>query len=244
MQSGERRWSRWAALGLGLSAAAVAVVGLNAAAAAQGTPPANQTRALFNGRDLAGWTYFLVDPQKKLEDVWSVRDGVLVCKGEPLGYLRTLDEYTSYRLVVEWRWNAEAAAKLGKTPNSGVFLRMGGEPRSLPRGYEAQLMSGHAGDLYGFWGRKLTGDATRLRSKTADPMVGDMVGVMAASANEQPLGEWNRYEVVLEGTSVVILVNGTQVNEATGLDVVPGWIGLQSEGGEIHFRKVEISDYK
>ena len=31
--------------------------------------------------------------------------------GEPLGYLRTVDEYTSYRLVVEWRW----------APGSGIY---------------------------------------------------------------------------------------------------------------------------
>ena len=35
--------------------------------------------------------------------------------------------------------------------------------------------------------------------------------------------------------------NGEKVNEATGLDVVAGTIGLQSEGGEIHFRTVELT---
>ncbi len=55
------------------------------ARAAEGPLPVS----LFNGKDLSGWTFFLVDPKVKMEDVWSVRDGLLVCKGEPLGYLAT-----------------------------------------------------------------------------------------------------------------------------------------------------------
>jgi hypothetical protein len=35
-------------------------------------------------------------------------------------------------------------------------------------------------------------------------------------------------------------VNGRKVNEASGATVRPGRIGLQSEGGEIHFRRVEL----
>jgi hypothetical protein len=38
-----------------------------------------------------------------------------------------------------------------------------------------------------------------------------------------------------------VFVNGTKVNEATGATVLPGRIGLQSEGGEIHFRRVELT---
>ena len=44
---------------------------------------------LFNGHDLAGWTYHLDKPDVKMEDVWSVKDGVLRCKGKPAGYLLT-----------------------------------------------------------------------------------------------------------------------------------------------------------
>ena len=35
-------------------------------------------------------------------------------------------------------------------------------------------------------------------------------------------------------------LNGELVNEATGVDVRPGRIGLQSEGGVIHFRTVTM----
>ena len=63
-------------------------------------PAADGPMRLFNGRDLSGWRAVLVKPAVKMEDVWSVRDGVLVCKGEPLCYLHTEKAFTNYRLVV------------------------------------------------------------------------------------------------------------------------------------------------
>ena len=53
--------------------------------------------ALFNGRDLSGWGCFLDDPNVAMKDVWSVQDGILVCKGEPMGYLATKKDYTKYQ---------------------------------------------------------------------------------------------------------------------------------------------------
>jgi hypothetical protein len=208
-------------------------------AAASAAEP--QAVRLFNGKDLAGWSHVLADPKVRMEDVWSVRDGVLVCKGEPLGHLRTDAEHTSFKLVVEWRWAPGAAARLGKTPNSGVLMRVNGEPKPIPRSIEAQLRAGDAGDLYGFWGMSLEGDPARRRERKGDAALGDMVGFSKAEAAERPEGEWNTYEITLDGPSVVVLVNGKKVNEAKGATVLPGRIALQSEGGEIHFRRVELT---
>jgi Domain of Unknown Function (DUF1080) len=208
-------------------------------ASANAAPP--DTVPLFNGKDLGGWSHFLVDPKVRMEDVWSVRDGVLVCKGEPLGFLQTKAEYSSFRLLVEWRWPEGVAARLGKAPNSGVLLRVNGEPKPIPRAYEAQLQSGSAGDLYGFWGLPLEGDPARRREARGHAMLGDMVGFTRAEAAEKPEGAWNVYEIVVDGPSIVVHVNGKKVNEARGAAVLPGRIGLQSEGGEIHFRRVELT---
>jgi len=165
-----------------------------------------------------------------------------VCKGEPLGYLYTNAEYTSFKLIVQWRWAPGAAARLGKTPNSGVLMRVNGEPKpkGVPRTYEAQLQAGNAGDLYGFWGMPLEGDAERRREAKGHELLGDMVGFRKTEAAEKPEGEWNTYEITLDGPSLVVLVNGKKVNEARGATVMPGRIALQSEGGEIHFLLVEI----
>jgi hypothetical protein len=111
---------------------------------------------LFDGKSLDGWEHYLVKPDVKMADVWSVRDGLLICKGEPMGYLATKKTFTNFRLVVEWRWAP------GKPPgNSGVLLRITGKPQALPKCLEAQLQSGSAGDVYGFHGFPVKGDAAR-----------------------------------------------------------------------------------
>jgi hypothetical protein len=179
----------------------------------------NREIALFNGRDLSGWEYFLVDENAAMEDVWSVEDGILVCQGEPRGYLATVDEYQDFRLVVEWRWPEEPG-------NSGVLLRITGEPVMLPNCVEAQLRSGSAGDMYGFNGFTIGAEGNRQP---------------ALERNEHEPGEWNRYEITAEGGTITVVLNGIQVNEATDCDIRPGQIGLQSEGGVIHFRTVTLT---
>jgi len=214
----------------------VVILALTAVPASSPAGEAAKPVPLFNGKDLSGWSHFLVDPEVGMEDVWSVQDGLLICKGEPLGYLRTVKEYTSYELVVEWRWAP------GTEPgNSGVLMRVNGDPKAVPRAYEAQLRSGSAGDVYGFWGMKLSGDPSRKREVADHELLGNMVGFTKIEANENPPGEWNRYEIRLAGPDIVVRVNGKTLNEATGADVLAGPIGLQSEGGEIHFRKVDLT---
>jgi len=194
-----------------------------------------QAISLFNGKNLTGWSHYLVESDVKMADVWSVRDGLLVCKGEPMGYLATKRKFTNFRLVVEWRWAPGKPAG-----NSGVLLRITGEPRALPKCAEAQLKSGSAGDIYGFHGFQVKGDAARFKTSESD-MVGKLSGVSKIKGNEKEPGQWNRYEITLNKGDLTLLVNGEKVNEATGLDIVPGTIGLQSEGGEIHFRTVELT---
>ena len=196
----------------------------------------SKPRDLFNGKDFSGWEAYLVDPSVKLQDVWSVKDGLLICKGEPLGYIHTKEKFTTdFKLVVEWRWAP------GKKPgNSGVLLRINGEPRGIPRCIEAQLKSGNAGDLYGFHGMKIDGDPARTSRKSGGDKLGEFVAVKRILTNENPPGEWNRYEILARGANLTVFVNGKKVNEAVDCDVVAGPIGLQSEGAEIHFRTVRI----
>lgn len=187
-----------------------------------------QVIQLFNGRDLSGWKAYLADPNATMEDVWRVEEGILICKGEPPGYLYTERDYKNYILRVEWRWAP------GKPPgNSGVLLRVHGEHKIWPRSIEAQLMHMNAGDFWLIEGAPLQTDPKyidrraerhRWRQKNA----------------EKPAPEWNLYEIIVYNDTVILRVNGEVVNEGTGAEVIAGKIALQSEGGEIHFRKVEL----
>jgi hypothetical protein len=190
---------------------------------------------LFNGKDLSGWEYYLVEADARMTDVWSVHDGLLVCQGEPMGYLCTKKEYKNFQLVVEWRW-----APGSEPGNSGVLMRITGEPTMLPNCVEAQLASGSAGDMYGFQGFVIDGDPARKMEIPDHELGGHLRGLKKIEGNEKDPGEWNRYEITAAEDKVTLVVNGKQVNEATGCDVRSGKIGLQSEGGVIHFRTVHI----
>ncbi|MCA8971190.1 MAG: DUF1080 domain-containing protein [Planctomycetes bacterium] len=183
-----------------------------------------EARVLFDGRSLDAWTCFLND-DGKLEDVWSIEDGILVCKGRPTGYLMSKDQFDNFILEVEWRWPE------GKNPgNSGVLVRKTGEDKTWPRSIEAQLQSGQAGDFWniGEFGMQ-TVDGRRKGRNTKK-----------THSNEKAIGGWNRYRITCDGPWVRLEVNGEVLNEAWGCESHPGNICLQSEGAEIHFRSVRL----
>lgn len=192
-----------------------------------------QAIELFNGKDLAGWKSFVDDPKVTQEQVWSARDGVIVCKGEPMGYLYTERQFTNFKLEVEYRW-------AGKPGNSGVFTRIGGKPCALPRCIETQLKHGNAGDVFGFHGFALRGPADRFSEKESK-LAGHVSIVKRIAGNEKEPGQWNKIEVLVSGANVTVWLNGQKVNEATGAEVMAAPVGLQSEGGEVHFRNVRLT---
>ena len=191
------------------------------------TPTAIQ---LFNGRDLTGWTYDLSKEGVKLEEVWSVADGVLHCKGEPSGVLRTLDEYGDYVLSVEWRWPPGTQGG-----NNGVLVHTS-TPRTLgiwPKSIEVQLAKDNAGD---FWviGTELDVENEQARKEGRRHL-------NLTDGSEKPLGEWNHMEITCKGNEVIVLVNGVLVNHATNCNVTRGAICLQSEGAPIEYRNVILT---
>ena len=199
-------------------------------------PSSGNEQDLFNSEDLGGWDYFLIDPNSKMSDVWSVQDGILICQGEPMGYLYTNKDFKNFKLTVEWRWAPET-----KPGNSGVLMRITGKSTMLPNCVEAQLASGSAGDMYGFQGFKIDGNPSRKSEVHDHDLAGHLRALGKIEGNEKEPGQWNKYEITANGDNITLVVNGKQVNEATSCDVRAGKIGLQSEGGEIHFRTVKLA---
>lgn len=184
---------------------------------------------------VVGWKHVLVDGGVR-EDVWSMQGDTLICQGKPLGYLFTPKSYQDFRMTFEWRW---APGK--EAGNSGVLLRIQGEPHGfMPKCVEAQLKSGSAGDVWGFFGAAVLGEQARRVEVKEHKDLGDFHGYKALQAAEKAPGEWNQYQIDCVGDRLELRINGVLVNQITGLDVVAGPIGLQSEGAEIHFRNVVI----
>lgn len=205
--------------------------------AVQNNASSAQVEDLLADRSLGNWEHLLVDKSLGKADVWSVdENGVLICKGKPLGYLHTKKSYQDFTLSLEWRW-----APGTKPSNSGVLLRIAAPPESfLPKCIEAQLQHGKAGDLYGFFGANLNAEAERLKV-IENAKIGTFKAAPRIGGTEKPAGEWNLYEITVKGDTVELKINGELVNKAHGLDVIAGPIGLQSEGSEIHFRNIRLS---
>lgn len=185
--------------------------------------------------ELTGWQFFAEKEATKTGDVWSLRDGVLSCRGTPRGYLFTRDDYQDFVLTLEWRWPPDA-----KPGSGGVLIRMTGAHKIWPKSLEAQINAGQAGDFWGLTGYALEGPAERTKT-LEHAQLGKLIGVQKQADAEKPAGEWNLYEIVADGGTVTLKINGQVVNQATRCDVVPGKICLTAEGDPIEFRNVRLT---
>ena len=196
-------------------------------------------RDLFNGKDLSGWVNV-----NTAEDTWSVRDGTLVCSGRPIGVMRTERQYENFILQIEWK-HMEAGG------NSGVFMWSEGTVptgRRLPKGLEVQMLEldwvklhrrrdGSLppiayvhGEVFGAGGLQTVPDNPRgTRSKSIENRC-------------KGKGQWNKYIVVCVDGVVKLSVNGKFVNGISKASVKKGYICLESEGAEIHFRNIRIME--
>jgi hypothetical protein len=198
-----------------------------------------QFRDLFNGKDLSGWVNVNTD-----KDTWSVRDGMIVCTGHPIGVMRTDRQYENFILHIEWMHMEPGG-------NSGTFLWSEGtvpEGKRLPKGLEVQMLeldwvNLHKrddgtlppiayvhGEVFGAGGLVTVPDNPRgSRSKSIENCC-------------KGKGQWNTYDVVAVDGVVKLSVNGKFVNGISKASVKKGYICLESEGAEIHFRNIRIME--
>ena len=193
---------------------------------------------LFNGKDLTGWVDVNTSP-----DTWYVKEGILICKGKPIGVMRSEKQYENFLLHVEWRHMEPGG-------NSGIFAWSDAKPsrNRLPKGLEIQMLEldwvklrtrkGKQpppiayvhGELFGAGGLKATPDNPRgSRSKSLENRC-------------KGKGEWNVYDVVCVDGGVKLSVNGKFVNGIRNVQYKKGYLCLESEGAEIHFRNLKIME--
>lgn len=194
------------------------------------------TVELFNGKDLVGWQQVLADPNVKLEQVWSVQDGVLTCQGKPFGFLYHGPKVQDFRMVVEYRWPQ------GVEPsNSGIFSRIDKPYQALPHTIEVQLKHGSAGDVLGLQGKQIAAGQPRFFEVKKHPVAGDISGVAKLLDAEKPAGEWNRVEIQAQGGRYQVWINERLVNDVEGVAISSGPVAVQSEGGPIQFRRITLT---
>jgi hypothetical protein len=184
---------------------------------------------------IPGWKAFSEDPKTTTADVWKLNaDGVLVCKGTPKGYLFTEKSYADFVLTLEWRSPPDKKPGAG-----GVLFRIVGPNKIWPKSLEAQLNAGGEGDFWGLDGFALDGPAARKKVIETSPF-GKLTNLPRTKDAVKKPGEWNTYEIIAQGGTVILKINGQEVNRAEHCDTAPGPICLTSEGDEIHFRNVKL----
>ena len=197
---------------------------------------AQQWQPLFNGKDLTGWVNVNTAP-----DTWKVKDGLLICSGHPIGVMRTDRQYENFILHIEWK-------HIEPGGNSGVFAWSNANPNPesrLPNGVEIQML-----EL----------DWVNLNKQNGQPapiayVHGELFGVGGVTTIPEnprgtrsksfenrclPKGEWNTYDVVAVDGVIKLSVNGKFVNGISKSSQKKGYLCLESEGAEIHFRNIRI----
>jgi hypothetical protein len=196
-------------------------------------------KSLFNGKDLSEWVDVNTTPE-----TWTARDGLLVCTGHPIGVMRSKKQYENFILHIEWR-HMEAGG------NSGVFVWSEGSTpknRTLPKGMEVQMLElewpklhplkdGSPNDI-AYVSGELFG-ANGLTAVPANPRGNRSKSLELRCKGK---GEWNTYDVVCIDGTVKLSINGKFVNSISQSSVRKGYLCLESEGAEIHFRNIQIME--
>ncbi|MEU5567769.1 ThuA domain-containing protein [Micromonospora musae] len=172
---------------------------------------------LYNG-STAGWSQ--AGPGS-----FTNTDATLTSVGGMGLFWHSAKQFTNYSLKLDWRMAGD--------DNSGVFI--GFPPSSDPwsavdNGYEVQIDATDAAD-------RTTGAVYTFKS--AD--------LAARDAALNPPGEWNNYELLVEGERLQVFLNGVRINDFTNTNParsLAGHIGLQNHGtgDDVSFRNVRIKE--
>jgi type 1 glutamine amidotransferase len=135
-------------------------------------------------------------------------------------------EFRSYSLKLDWKLTGDS--------NSGVivgFPATSDPNAALNTGYEVQI------------------DATDTPDKTTGAIYGFKAADIAVrDAALNPPGQWNTYELLVEGERLQVFLNGTRINDFTNTDPVrslqQGHIGIQNHGSGdvVSFRNIRIKE--
>jgi hypothetical protein len=208
----------------------------------QNSSPAGKSMQLFNGKDLNGWYTFL-DTKGKNNDpekIFLVENNILHISGKEFGYMATEKTYSNFKLVVEFKWGVKKypprEADSVKRDNGICFYIPANEKDIVwPKSIECQIQEGDVGDIWLI-------DSTTVKIDGARTKPNNYTRVVKKADGEKPTGEWNRVEVIADKGKVTYIVNGKVVNEFEEPSEREGKILIQSEGAEIYYRKIELTE--
>jgi hypothetical protein len=188
--------------------------------------------SLFNGQDLDGW----VGNKKS----YRVEDGNIVIdpQGGGGGNLFTAKEYSNFIFRFEFQLTPGA--------NNGLGIHAPLEGDAAYAGKELQI---------------LDNTASKYAELKPYQYHGSVYGIIPAKRGFlKPVGEWNEQEVMVEGSKIKIILNGTTIvdgdfleaskngtmdgKDHPGLKRTKGHIGFLGHGDVLSFRNIRIKELK
>jgi hypothetical protein len=191
--------------------------------------------------------------------------------GENWGAIITKKEYQNYHLQLQFKWGKLlwGQKKKGNRKDSGLLYHSvgpyGADYGAWMRAQEFQVEEGTTGDYWGCAGGIADIPANKV---SANNYVYSPQGTLTTFSEtnavgrhctkqgisyEKPSGEWNTLDLYCNGDTSIHVVNGkvamvlyhnSQANNGGKTPLVKGKIQLQSEGGELFYRRVQIMDIK
>lgn len=205
------------------------------------TPSHEGFISLFNGDDLGGWKGFVADPKKraamspaalaeaqvKADELaqanWKVEGGALVYRGTNYDNLVSAKDYVNFELLADW--------KIAPETDSGIYLR--GTPQVQI--WDTFMQPPKNGSEFG------SGGLWNNKTNASKPLL----------VADKPIGEWNRFRIIMAGDKVHIFLNGQLVvNGATlenywqrDLPLLPfGPIELQAHKSVVWFKNIYVRE--
>jgi hypothetical protein len=197
---------------------------------------------MFNGKDLSGWVNVNCAP-----DTFYVKDGEIITTGKPTGYLRTTKQYENF--IAEFDW-MHVPSKPGAVGNSGFFVWADPIPAigtGYTRGIEVQVLvnltytdkktgkitATSQGDLFSIWGATCVPDR---------PHPLGWARCLPSGNYAKGEREWNHYRVEGNNGRITLTVNGHEVSGVSKCNPRKGYLALESEGSECHFKNLKIKE--
>jgi hypothetical protein len=189
---------------------------------------------MFNGKNLSGWVNVNCAP-----GTFFVKGGEIITTGKPTGFLRTEKQYENF--IAEFEWMHVNKKEIG---NSGFFVWADPVPAvgtPYTRGIEVQVLvnlekegyyTSH-GDLFSIHGATCKPDR---------PHPHKWARCLPSEKRCKGGGEWNHYKVIAKDGTIKLHVNGKEVSGLSACRPRKGYLALESEGAECHFRNLKIKE--
>jgi hypothetical protein len=197
---------------------------LTLAAACHGQPA--EPKDILPDETLKGWTRIPIPPvdglKPKLQWRVDTAQHTLICAGDGgHEWLRYDQELGDFVLQVDFRYTPRGPEERRYNSGIGVRLSKYGE-------LWVQAQAGLSGYLFG---TNFTDGAIKSFNLSKD----------VKTNRVKPAGEWNHYEIRVQGDRITLSINGEVVNELSGVGLRRGYIALEAEGFEITFRNLKLT---